>query len=63
METTPTCLLQDEPPKYKKVVLKKGNKINYPQKGEVVKVYYKGTLENGTVFDTNIHRQSSKPVM
>lgn len=45
------------PPKFKKSVLKKGNKINYPQKGDTVKCYYKGMLENGTVFDTNIHPQ------
>ena len=37
--------------------MKKGNKINYPQKGDLVKVYYKGSLQNGTVFDTNIHRK------
>lgn len=35
--------------------MKKGNKIDFPKKGDTVKVYYKGSLENGTVFDTNIH--------
>ncbi|XP_067935683.1 peptidyl-prolyl cis-trans isomerase FKBP3-like [Watersipora subatra] len=45
------------PPKFKKSIQKKGNKINYPQKGDTVKVYYKGSLENGKVFDTNIHAQ------
>jgi len=47
----------NEAPKYKKAVMNKGNKIDFPKKGDVVKVYYKGTLENGTVFDTNIHAQ------
>lgn len=50
--------LLQEAPKYKKAVMKKGNKIDFPKKGDVVKVYYKGTLENGTVFDTNIHGMS-----
>lgn len=50
-------ILQQGPPKYKKSITKKGNKIDFPKKGDVVKVYYKGTLEDGTVFDTNIHRK------
>jgi len=46
--------VDDGPPKYTKQVLKKGDKINTPKKGEVVAVYYKGMLDDGKVFDTNI---------
>ena len=42
------------PPKYKKVIQKKGDKINFPKKGDYVLVYYKGMLEDGTVFDQNL---------
>ena len=47
------CCFQG-PPKYTKSVLKKGDKTNFPKKGETVSCWYKGTLEDGTVFDTNI---------
>merc|ERR1712168_1284296 len=39
------------PPKFKKNVLKKGDKINFPKKGDWVSCYYIGKLEDGTVFD------------
>merc|ERR1719466_362022 len=39
------------PPKFKKNVLKKGDKINFPKKGDWVSCYYVGKLEDGTVFD------------
>ena len=42
------------PPKYFKSVLKKGDKTNFPKKGENVSCWYTGSLVDGTVFDTNI---------
>ena len=42
------------PPKFKKAVLKKGDKTNFPKKGDTVSCWYTGSLEDGTVFDTNI---------
>ncbi|KAF9576413.1 FK506-binding protein 2B [Mortierella alpina] len=41
------------PPKFSKVVLKKGEKSGYPRKGSNVAVFYTGFFEDGTVFDTN----------
>ncbi|XP_045917414.1 peptidyl-prolyl cis-trans isomerase FKBP3 isoform X2 [Micropterus dolomieu] len=46
--------VDEGPPKYTKSVLKKGDKTNFPKKGETVSCWYTGTLEDGTVFDTNI---------
>lgn len=42
------------PPKFTKAVLKKGDKANFPKKGDTVACWYTGMLEDGTVFDTNI---------
>lgn len=42
------------PPKFTKAILKKGDKTNFPKKGDTVSCWYTGTLEDGTVFDTNI---------
>ncbi|KPP62977.1 peptidyl-prolyl cis-trans isomerase FKBP3-like, partial [Scleropages formosus] len=55
------------PPKYTKSVLKKGDKVNFPKKGDTVSCWYTGTLEDGTVFDTNIpstarKKKQSKPL-
>jgi len=41
-----------EEPKFKKNVLKKGDKTNFPKRGDKVSCYYIGKLENGTVFDS-----------
>lgn len=41
------------PPKYSKKVLKKGDKTNYPRKGDNVACYYTGMLQDGKVFDSN----------
>ena len=41
-------------PKYRKSVLKKGDKRNFPQKGDTVACFYTGKLQDGTVFDTNV---------
>lgn len=56
------------PPRYTKSVLKKGDKTNIPKKGDTVSCWYTGTLEDGTVFDTNIptgkrHRLSSLTII
>uniref|UniRef100_A0A8C6TUZ7 peptidylprolyl isomerase n=1 Tax=Neogobius melanostomus TaxID=47308 RepID=A0A8C6TUZ7_9GOBI len=46
--------VDEGPPKFTKATLKKGDKTNFPKKGDVVSCWYTGTLEDGTVFDTNI---------
>uniref|UniRef100_G3PH93 peptidylprolyl isomerase n=1 Tax=Gasterosteus aculeatus TaxID=69293 RepID=G3PH93_GASAC len=48
------------PPKYFKSVLKKGDKENFPKKGDNVSCWYTGSLEDGTVFDTNIPTTARK---
>ncbi|CAI5764919.1 peptidyl-prolyl cis-trans isomerase FKBP3 [Podarcis lilfordi] len=57
-ETKPEEAVDEGPPKYTKSVLKKGDKINFPKKGDVVHCWYTGKLQDGTVFDSNI--QTSK---
>ncbi|KAL7888283.1 hypothetical protein AOLI_G00032570 [Acnodon oligacanthus] len=47
-------VVNEGPPKFTKAVLKKGDKTNFPKKGDTVACWYTGTLEDGTVFDTNI---------
>ncbi|NXC90884.1 FKBP3 isomerase, partial [Cercotrichas coryphoeus] len=49
-----------EPPKYTKSILKKGDKTNFPKKGDTVHCWYTGKLQDGTVFDTNIQSSSKK---
>ncbi|KAK3516534.1 hypothetical protein QTP70_021737 [Hemibagrus guttatus] len=51
---TKTEVVDEGPPKFTKSVLKKGDKTNFPKKGDTVSCWYTGTLEDGTVFDTNI---------
>ncbi|XP_054474776.1 peptidyl-prolyl cis-trans isomerase FKBP3 [Anoplopoma fimbria] len=60
-------VVDEGPPKYRKSVLKKGDKSNFPKKGENVSCWYTGSLEDGTVFDTNIpttarKKKQSKPL-
>ncbi|KAG7509214.1 peptidyl-prolyl cis-trans isomerase FKBP3 [Solea senegalensis] len=55
-----TEVVYEGPPKYTKSVLKKGDKTNFPKKGETVSCWYTGTLEDGTVFDTNIPAAARK---
>ncbi|MEQ2208012.1 FK506-binding protein 2B, partial [Xenoophorus captivus] len=52
--------VDEGPPKYTKAVLKKGDKTNFPKKGDPVSCWYTGTLEDGTVFDTNIPTAAKK---
>ncbi|XP_053192869.1 peptidyl-prolyl cis-trans isomerase FKBP3 [Scomber japonicus] len=49
-----TEVVDEGPPKFTKSVLKKGDKTNFPKKGDTVSCWYTGSLEDGTVFDTNI---------
>ncbi|XP_060773780.1 peptidyl-prolyl cis-trans isomerase FKBP3 isoform X2 [Neoarius graeffei] len=51
---TKTEVVDEGPPRFTKTVLKKGDKTNFPKKGDTVACWYTGTLEDGTVFDTNI---------
>ncbi|XP_072284157.1 peptidyl-prolyl cis-trans isomerase FKBP3 [Pyxicephalus adspersus] len=53
-ETKTEEVVDDGPPKYTKSILKKGDKTNVPKKGDTVHCWYTGTLEDGTVFDTNV---------
>ncbi|PVV03082.1 hypothetical protein BB560_002447 [Smittium megazygosporum] len=46
---------------YKKTTLKKGTGTYKPQKGDLVGVFYTGTLSDGTVFDTNIKTKGKRP--
>ncbi|XP_065727623.1 peptidyl-prolyl cis-trans isomerase FKBP3 isoform X1 [Phocoena phocoena] len=59
-ETKSEETLDEGPPKYTKSVLKKGDKTNFPKKGDIVHCWYTGTLQDGTVFDTNIQTSKSK---
>ncbi|NXA49473.1 FKBP3 isomerase, partial [Nothocercus julius] len=51
---------EEGPPKYTKAVLKKGDKTNFPKKGDTVHCWYTGKLQDGTVFDTNVQTSSKK---
>ncbi|KAM3602523.1 uncharacterized protein V6R79_005693 [Siganus canaliculatus] len=55
-----TEVVDEGPPKYTKAVLKKGDKTNFPKKGDSVSCWYTGSLEDGTVFDTNIPTAAKK---
>ncbi|XP_030627068.1 peptidyl-prolyl cis-trans isomerase FKBP3 [Chanos chanos] len=52
--------VDEGPPKFTKTVLKKGDKVNFPKKGDTVSCWYTGTLEDGTVFDTNVAASAKK---
>uniref|UniRef100_M3XMG2 peptidylprolyl isomerase n=1 Tax=Mustela putorius furo TaxID=9669 RepID=M3XMG2_MUSPF len=54
-ETKSEETLDEGPPKH----IKKGDKTNFP-KGDVVHCWYTGTLQDETVFDTNIQKSSKK---
>ncbi|KAM5129086.1 peptidyl-prolyl cis-trans isomerase FKBP3 [Mantella aurantiaca] len=53
-------VIDEGPPKYTKYILKKGDRTNFPKKGETVHCWYTGTLEDGTVFDSNIPTSAKK---
>ncbi|XP_072307214.1 peptidyl-prolyl cis-trans isomerase FKBP3 [Eucyclogobius newberryi] len=55
-----TEAVDEGPPRFTKSILKKGDKTNFPKKGEIVSCWYTGTLEDGTVFDTNIPATARK---
>ncbi|PVU94001.1 hypothetical protein BB559_003105 [Furculomyces boomerangus] len=56
-------IIQDISPKYSKTVTKKGSGSSTPKKGDFVSVFYKGTFEDGKVFDTNIGKKGkSQPL-
>ncbi|NWV22010.1 FKBP3 isomerase, partial [Origma solitaria] len=52
--------VEEGPPKYTKSILKKGDKTNFPKKGDTVHCWYTGKLQDGTVFDTNVQSSSKK---
>ncbi|NWS41544.1 FKBP3 isomerase, partial [Probosciger aterrimus] len=56
----PEEAVEEGPPKYTKSILKKGDKTNFPKKGDTVHCWYTGKLQDGTVFDTNIQTSSKK---
>ncbi|KAM4633437.1 peptidyl-prolyl cis-trans isomerase FKBP3 [Polymixia lowei] len=55
-----TEVVDEGPPRFTKSVLKKGDKTNFPKKGDTVSCWYTGSLEDGTVFDTNIPTTARK---
>lgn len=59
-ETTSEETVDKDPPKYTKSVLRKEDKTNFPQKGDVVPCWYTGTLQDGAAFDTSIQMSSKK---
>jgi len=48
--------------KFTKQILSKGDKVNFPKKGDTVKCFYTGSLPDGKVFDTNIGKTNKKKI-
>ncbi|OUM68573.1 hypothetical protein PIROE2DRAFT_19838 [Piromyces sp. E2] len=48
--------------KFTKQILSKGDKINFPKKGDLVKCFYTGSLPDGKIFDTNIGKSNKKKI-
>ncbi|XP_069494858.1 peptidyl-prolyl cis-trans isomerase FKBP3 [Ambystoma mexicanum] len=59
-EAKPEEIIDEGPPKYTKSILKKGDRVTFPKKGDTVHCWYTGSLENGTVFDTNVSTSLKK---
>ncbi|XP_053330547.1 peptidyl-prolyl cis-trans isomerase FKBP3 [Spea bombifrons] len=59
-DAKPEEVVDEGPPKYTKSILKKGDKVNFPKKGDTVHCWYTGTLEDGTVFDSNVQTSAKK---
>ncbi|XP_061610615.1 peptidyl-prolyl cis-trans isomerase FKBP3 [Phyllopteryx taeniolatus] len=53
-------VVDEGPPRFTKSTLKKGDKTNFPKKGDTVSCWYTGALEDGTIFDTNIPSAARK---
>jgi len=51
---------EKEKPKFKKVITKKGDKSNFPKKGDTVEVRYRGKFVDGKVFDGNMDKVKNK---
>ena len=53
-----------EPKGFKKRITKAGNKSQYPKPGDGVRVMYRGSLEDGTVFETSRgwHSENGKKI-
>ncbi|EGF82038.1 hypothetical protein BATDEDRAFT_23289 [Batrachochytrium dendrobatidis JAM81] len=49
-------------PLFTKSIIKKGTGQTFPRKGSTVSCWYTGTLEDGTVFDTNIGKKKPYPL-
>jgi len=52
-----------ETPKFRKIVSKKGDKLNIAKKGDFVSVRYTGKLADGTVFDSNLDKKKHKEAL
>jgi len=48
--------------KFTKQILAKGDKVNFPKKGDTVKCFYTGSLPDGKVFDTNVGKTNKKKI-
>lgn len=61
-ETKTEETLYEAPPEYTHHLLKKRDKVNFPQKEDVVHCWYTKVLQDGTVFDNIQARAQRKKV-
>jgi len=59
-EEVPKKEEEKEKPHYKKNIIKAGDKTNFPKKGDTISCRYKGTLEDGKIFDQNVEPVKKK---